>query len=137
MGLPGLSVLTDNPSFHGAHGIPHRGGVPPRCLALRKVFLFERTMVYEARAGFDAISYHGEASRTDESARRWRTALRNSAWTCLVEIHDEAELERALKLTSSTDLASTPRLAHFLRSAGNQTERSRRKYPRDRSSFGG
>jgi indole-3-glycerol phosphate synthase len=93
-----LSVLTDTPYFQGeiAHLKAARAAV--KLPVLRKDFILDPWQIYESRAmGADCILLI-MAALTDSEAREFEELARNLDMDVLAEVHNQAELDRALGL---------------------------------------
>lgn len=119
-----LSVLTDEQFFQGSLEYLRQIRAAVKLPLLRKDFIIDERQILEAiEWGADAILLI-VAILTDEQLAKFHSLAVESGLAVLVEVHDEEELDRALKISPSligvnnrnlktfkVDLATTERLA--------------------------
>ncbi|MGA2029905.1 MAG: indole-3-glycerol phosphate synthase TrpC [Verrucomicrobiota bacterium] len=125
-----LSVLTDEKFFQGSLDYLRQIRNAVKLPLLRKDFVIDERQILEAvEWGADAILLI-VAILTDEQLAKFHSLAIEAGLAVLVEVHDEMELERALKIspqligvnnrnlkTFQVDLATTERLAAKLKSS--------------------
>lgn len=95
-GAAALSVVTDGPWFQGWLGALTEARAAVSLPVLRKDFIVDERQIHEARgAGADAVLLIAAALDT-ETLGRFRREAAALGMAALVEIHDAAELERAV-----------------------------------------
>jgi indole-3-glycerol phosphate synthase len=126
-----LSVLTDEKFFQGSLDYLRQIRAAVKIPLLRKDFIIDERQILEAiEWGADAILLI-VAILTDAQLEKFHTLAVEAGLAVLVEVHDEEELERALKIspallgvnnrnlkTFKVDLATTEQLASRITQSG-------------------
>ncbi len=108
-----LSVLTDKQFFQGSVDCLKQARASCQLPVLRKDFMVDPYQIYESRAmGADAILLIA-ACLQDAELKEMEAIARSMDMAVLVEVHNQAELERALKLKTPLIVINNRNLKTF------------------------
>jgi indole-3-glycerol phosphate synthase len=126
-GAAALSVLTDRPFFGGSVDDLQTARGNVELPVLRKDFIIDETQVYEARAiGADAALLIVAALPDDAELAGLRALADEVGLGALVEVHDGAELDRALGAGATVIGVNARDLGTFGEDLGGSEELARR-----------
>ncbi|MFA5096887.1 MAG: indole-3-glycerol phosphate synthase TrpC [Candidatus Omnitrophota bacterium] len=131
-GAQAISVLTEEDYFQGSlayiNEVKNIAGLP----VLRKDFIIDEYQVYESRFyGADAILLIADLL-TQEEISQFITGAAELGMDCLVEVHNEKELKKVLKLKGVALIGINNRDLHTLEVDPKTTEKLFTLIPKDK-----
>lgn len=124
-----ISVLTDEQYFQGSNQYLKDISEAVKLPLLRKDFIIDELQIYEARLiGADCILLI-VAILTDEQLSKFHDIAKKLGMDVLVEVHDQAELERVLALNKATLIGINNRNLHTFETSLQTTEKLIKQMP--------
>jgi indole-3-glycerol phosphate synthase len=132
VGVQAISVLTEEDYFQGSLNYLHQIRDAVSIPLLRKDFIFDSYQIYESRCfGADAILLIADLLTQDEITE-FVSIAKELGMDALVEVHNEKELKKVLKLKSVNIIGINNRNLHTLETDFKTTEKLYPLIPKDK-----